>query len=360
MRYAILQTCAPHYRLAMFQLIADQLGSDFGVVAGDCFFDASLRTSADGKAWYHPCLNRFLGGRRFLHQTGLTPLAGAQAMVVEGNPRIFSTWKLLWLARKRGIPVAVWGHALGRGASKIALSRRLMFSMGSAILCYCYEEVEILKNIYPNKSIFVVGNSVLRRDECIPLDTPIADRSDVLLLGRLIPEKKGMLLVEALHELSKRNLGIGAVIIGDGPDHERMQQYANEVGLKKVRFAGFQSDLDEIRRLSSNAFCMVSAGYAGLSILHAQSMGLPFIYSSSEPNAPEIEIARENWNCLTFKADNQFDLADRIEQMHQERGKWLSRGEEYTQVLQAKYSIENMAAQFCGFFKHNHRTVVDD
>ncbi len=337
--------------MGVFREVARRLGPDFGVMAGDRFYDPSLETVAGGEPWFHPCKNHFIAGRRLLVQRGLTLLKEVDALIVEGNPRSLSTWLVLRQARRRQIPVAVWGHAFGRGAEEMAPGRRRMFSMGTAILCYCYEEVAPLRRLFPKKEILVAGNTVLRKSECRVLENPAEKRQDVLFLGRLIPEKKGLLFLKALRLLANRGFSIGAVVIGDGPDRAAMETYARETRLAGVRFAGFQSELETIRSHAQSTFCMVSTGYAGLSLLHAQSMGLPFIFSPEEPNAPEIEIAREGWNCLPFEKDNPASVADALETLDRNRNEWLGRGEAFTRELSEKYSIENMADQFCRFFR---------
>ena len=171
-KYSILQTCVPAYRRPLFDLIAAELGPDFEVVAGDRFFDPSLRTDAAESGWYRPCANRFLAGDRLLWQSGesVSHLADGP-IVVEGNPRCLRSWLLLMKSRVRGVRSAVWGHALGRaaGASRMAPSRRLMFSLATSVISYCYKERETLKRIFPEKQILVAGNSTVHRHECCPL-----------------------------------------------------------------------------------------------------------------------------------------------------------------------------------------------
>jgi glycosyltransferase involved in cell wall biosynthesis len=350
MRFAILQTCIPHYRIGLFEMISSKLGPEFGVLAGDSFYDPSLVTAARGKSWYYPCSNHFLAGRKFLVQSGIGSLSRTQALVVEANPRSLSTWKLLYAARNLGIRTAAWGHALGRGAKSIAGARRAMFSLADEIICYGHNEQAPLQRLFPRKKIRVAGNTVLHAEDCSPLPTPVSERNVALLLGRLIPAKKGMLFLEAIRLLQNRGDSIGAVIIGDGPERQVMEELAATAGLKDIEFTGEISELKSIRQYASKAFCMVSAGYAGLSLLHAQSMGLPFLYSQDEPNAPEIEIARDGWNCHTFKSNDANDLAMGILSMHMDARKWLAKSETFCDGVRQSYSIESMADQFVDFF----------
>lgn len=349
---SILQTCIPAYRLPVFDAVADELGEDFRVVAGDRFFDPSIRTVAQDRPWFRPCTNRFLAGNRLLWQEGgavREMMSGP--FIVEANPRCLRTWLLLAQAKMCGMPTAVWGHALGRGVRSMAASRKAMFSLADAIICYCYAEQESLQALFPGKRILVAGNSTVRASECLPLQTPAVDRHSVLFLGRLVAAKKPMLLLRAVRELQRDGAEIGVVLVGDGPERPDCKRFTREAGLTRVGFVGEQFSRERIRELAATCFAVASPGYVGLSVLDAQSMGLPVAFSHEEPNSPEVEILRENWNALAFAGDDPGALAAALLRLHKERVDWLARGGQFCEVLTQRYSIERMALQFVNFFR---------
>jgi glycosyltransferase involved in cell wall biosynthesis len=353
--FSVLQTCVPAYRLPVFDGVAAELGDDFRVVAGDRFFDPSICTVAQGRPWFQACNNRFLAGNRLLWQSGdaMQNLAKGP-LVVETNPRCLRTWLLLEEARRRCVPTAAWGHALGRqvAPSKMAESRRRMFAMAETIICYCYAEQEILKELFPDKRIFVAGNSTVRVDECYPMDTPPAARNSVLFLGRMVKAKKPMLLLRALQVLQGQGQEIGAVFVGDGPERLNCEVFARDSGLVGVVFAGEHFARARIRELAAACFSLVSPGYVGLSVLDALSIGLPVVFSQNEPNAPEVEVLEEGWNAVAFESDEPDSLAAVLRRLHSERIDWLERGGQFCEMVKAKYSIERMAAQFVAFFRN--------
>jgi glycosyltransferase involved in cell wall biosynthesis len=354
MRYSILQTCVPPYRLPLFESLAESLGSDFRVVAGKRFFDPSITTVSDNASWYEACHNRFLGGRRFLWQDGAAMSRLLEGpLVVEGNPRCLRTWLLLMQGKRSKVPVAVWGHALGRSATagKVAASRRAMFSLASTIICYCYAERETLRQLFPDQQILVAGNSSVHSADCTALDTPASERSEVLFIGRHVAPKKPLLLLEAIHRLQSEGLAIGATFVGEGPERTRCEEFAKGYALKGVRFVGACFERDKLRGLAGNCFAAASPGYVGLSALDCLSFGLPVVFSRGEPNAPEVEALDEGENALTFSADSALGLARVLKQLYDERESWLGKADQNCKKVAQSYSIERMSRQFLEFFR---------
>jgi len=360
MACSILQTCVPAYRLPVFDALASALHGDFRVVAGDRFFDPSLRTVAHERPWFQPCHNCFLGGGRLLWQSGpaMRDLARGP-LVVEANPRCLRTWLLLGEARRRGVPTAVWGHALGRqvASNKMAALRRRMFAMAETIICYCYAEQGPLQKLFPGKHILVAGNFTVCIEECAPLETSFGQRNSVLFLGRLVEAKKPILLLKAVHLAQQRGIQIGATFVGDGPQLDKCERFVAAHRVKGVLFSGAQFEREKLRSLASSCFVMASPGYVGLSVLDAMSCGLPVAYSPSEPNSPEVEVLQDGGNALAFASDSAESLVDCLLRFYADRDGWLSRGEHYVEEVRSKYSIERMTKQFIRFFRQDGRKL---
>lgn len=352
--FSILQTCVPPYRVPLFDALAAELGEEFGVVAGGRFFDPSIRTEVSGRTWLRPCRNHFLAGNQLLWQSGAAVRSLVSGpFVVEANPRCLRTWWLLASARLRGQRTAVWGHSLGRGAGKEAMgaSRRAMFSLADTIVCYGYAERKGLQRVFPRKTVLVAGNSTVRRGECSPLDAAPAGRHNVLFIGRMVEAKKPLLLLEALRKVQHQAPEISAVFIGGGPELPAAQAYCSQHKISGVTFAGAQFDRGEVRGMAASCFAMASPGYVGLSVLDAQSMGLPCIFSEDEPNSPEVEVLQRELNAVVFDGDSPASLAESILRLHRERNDWLGRGSDFCEKVQKNYSIERMTGQFATFFR---------
>jgi hypothetical protein len=98
---------------------------------------------------------------------------------------------------------------------------------------------------------------------------------------------------------------------------------------------------------------MASPGYVGLSVLDAQSMGLPCIFSEDEPNSPEVEVLQRGHNAVVFDGDSPASLAESILRLHRERNDWLRKGPYFCDKVRDDYTIERMTAQFTTFFQNS-------
>jgi glycosyltransferase involved in cell wall biosynthesis len=109
----------------------------------------------------------------------------------------------------------------------------------------------------------------------------------VLFVGRMVPKKAPILLVQAFVLVYKKVLDAELVMIGDGPLRQRTELVAKELGVP-VRFLGARN-ADEIRAelRESRALCLPSitadngdAEGFGLVILEAQACGVPVVSSA--------------------------------------------------------------------------------
>lgn len=353
MRQLIVQTCVPHYRVPLFDLIADRVGDGLRVVAGDRYFDATVKTASQGKPWYLACRNHFLAGAKLLWQQGLPRLKGVEHLVVEGNPRALSSWLYLLRARRFGIKTAVWSHAFGRGQTRLGLQRKLLYALADGIVCYSSDGAQKLASEFPGKEILVAGNSNLLVRDCRSIEGRAEERNCVLFLGRLVAEKRVDLLLDALRILQSRGHRIGARFIGDGPEKAAAEEFVDRHQLEDVKFLGYIKSPDEIREAASCCFGSVCPGTAGLALTHAQSIGLPFIFCSEEDNGPETEIAELGFNCLSFDLGSAESLAKAVCEMFSERDRWLSRSGVYSRGVATEYTIEAMVDTFADFFQQS-------
>jgi glycosyltransferase involved in cell wall biosynthesis len=113
--------------------------------------------------------------------------------------------------------------------------------------------------------------------------------STVGTVARLHPEKRLDLFIDVAVELERRGIEFSAVLVGDGPDGERLRRYAEARGMAaRVSFAGEQVDvvpwLDRM-----DVFLMTSAvEISGLAPLEAMARGVPVVSLPSLGGMEEI------------------------------------------------------------------------
>ncbi len=104
---------------------------------------------------------------------------------------------------------------------------------------------------------------------------------DLVTVGRLSSVKRVPLLLQAVALLNSRGYDCSAAIVGDGPDMRELRELAADLRITdRVRFAGWQSEVNEWLR-QSKVFTLTSES-EGLSQAMVQAMlcGLPVVVSN--------------------------------------------------------------------------------
>ena len=140
------------------------------------------------------------------------------------------------------------------------------------------------------------------------------------LLGRLDPQKGFDRFLTLLPYLSRRlpkERTLGVVLIGDGPERERLRQQAAEVEAKcsnlRIRMPGYRKDGASLMTMF-DLFAMPSRyeGY-GLTLAEAFSAGIP-VFCSTADSLPEL-CARigDHFFLADFDGEAPDSIAERLQ-----------------------------------------------
>jgi len=152
---------------------------------------------------------------------------------------------------------------------------------------------------------------VIRQELGIPTEAFV-----ITFLGRLIPEKRVDFMIEVVKELSRRfGNAVCGLIIGDGPERERLQLLANG---EQIIFTGYQSG-DDLRRLLSMSDAIFLPGLVGLAIVEAFCAGKPFITVDHDFHSPEICYLHNGQNGVLIPSFNVNLAVDRIVHLMEDR-----------------------------------------
>ncbi len=142
-----------------------------------------------------------------------------------------------------------------------------------------------------------------------------SDPPFVLYVGRMIPEKRVTLLVEALALLMRDDLVLRAELIGRGPELDAVRALIDAHGLAdRIALPGFV-DADYLEDRQSRAAVMVQPsereGY-GMVVVESAARGVPVVVVPGEDNA-SVELVDQGENGFVAARADAATLADAID-----------------------------------------------
>ena len=140
--------------------------------------------------------------------------------------------------------------------------------------------------------------------------TPVPDVPTVVSIGRLVPEKGQLLLVEAVAQLKGEGSPIQLVLIGDGPMRPALEAAVAKLGVgDRVRLAGWQTPAQIRGHLRDGRGMVMSSFAEGLpvALMEAFAVARPVI-STTIAGVPEL--VRDGENGFLVPAGSGAGLAD--------------------------------------------------
>lgn len=160
----------------------------------------------------------------------------------------------------------------------------------------------------------------------------------VLGCGRLIPQKDFETLISAVAEVRK-SLNCRLVILGDGPERERLQDFASNLGFSCENFelVGFVSNPHTFYKRAS-VFALASK-WEGLPnvVLEALSVGLPVVATDCSGGTREIFAGVENTHLVQVGDIHQ--MAAKIKKFIVER----PAQEQMKKLVYPQYALDRIA-----------------
>jgi glycosyltransferase involved in cell wall biosynthesis len=120
-------------------------------------------------------------------------------------------------------------------------------------------------------------------------------------VGRLVPWKQVDQIIQAIAQCD----GVGLVIVGDGPEHRRLEELVHAWDLAdRVYFAGRRSKAETFSLMAACDLFVLNSTYEGLPhvVLEALSLGLPVV-ATAVGGTPEVVRNGENGLLIPLMAD---------------------------------------------------------
>jgi len=201
-------------------------------------------------------------------------------MVITEEPQLYERKSLFWNVARRAEGIAVRG------------SRS--------------KEYLISKGILESK-VFAPPNVFAFQD--IPQSPGQDTKYDVIFIGYFVRDKRMDILLQVLNGVKKQRSEFKALIVGDGPLKQEIQQLTSELNLEEnIDFAGIEDDI--YHYLQQSRILILTSETEGLPmvIIEAMSCGVPCVV----PHVGDIpDIARDNENAIIVEPLNvdQFSQA---------------------------------------------------
>ncbi len=277
--------------------------------------------------------------------------------------QIGAAWYLGQAARRLDPPVPVVHTEHGHLASerggwwRTVKARLLVRSAARFVDRFCCVSGEIAAAVarwrtVPRAKVEVVPNGIptdrpadlpppeaVRRSLGIPAGAPV-----VGTVGRLAEVKRQDLLIQATARLRDRFPDVRLVLVGDGPERQRLEALAAELNLSnRVHFAGYQPRPEQFLQVM-DAFCLSSRteGFP-VSLLEAWQAGVPAV-CSAVGGIPAVVTHGENGLLVPFGDEGA--LADALARFLGDRGLRDRLGREGQRAVRERYSIERMASGY--------------
>lgn len=360
-KVGVVQRVLAEYRAPFFNALGVACPGGLEVFAGEPREDEMIKTAASldsarfthGKN-LHLLKNNFylclqFGLLRWLKQ--LNP----DILIVEANPRYLRTPAALRWMRKRARPVIGWGLGAPPTSGLLAgfrCQRRAHFiSQFDALITYSQTGAdEYARSGFPPERILIAINAVAPAPTHPLPERPVLAKDQpgrVLFVGRLQARKQVDKLLRACSQLPEV-LQPDLVIVGDGPDRERLETLAEEVYPCAV-FTGALYGAELAEQFHS-ADLFVLPGTGGLAIQQAMSYGLPMIAAEADGTQADLVRPENGWQ---IPPDDLTALGAALSTALEDIPALRKMGAESYRIVSEEINLEKMVAVFIEALKRS-------
>lgn len=223
-------------------------------------------------------------------------LQGFQPEVIHAHTLGFDSEIGAWLKHKLHCPLVVTTHGIDtfgpvqngdtKNLRQYATHPDALVAV-SSLLRNTLEDVGVRRHISVILNGFNIQNVVTETSH-IP--------ESILQVGYLIERKKGDITIQALNLLKKNYPDVSLTFIGNGPEQERFEALANDLGLQNdVCFMGEQPNSVVLAKMSKARFFAMPSVREGFGIVYLEAMASGCITIGTEgEGVADLIVSGEN------------------------------------------------------------------
>ncbi len=178
-----------------------------------------------------------------------------------------------------------------------------------------------------------------------PAPPPQNEQKTILYVGRLEKRKGVRYLLAAYKVLQEQCPDVRLVIVGDGPERDRLEWYCENEGLKNVTFTGFVDDAEKLAWFEkADLFCSpaIYGESFGIVLLEAMARGVVTVAGN---NPGYCAVMKDKGAISIVNPKDKTEFARRLELLltdEELRDMWRAWAQEYVK----QFSYENIVSQY--------------
>jgi teichuronic acid biosynthesis glycosyltransferase TuaC len=180
-----------------------------------------------------------------------------------------------------------------------------------------------------------------------------ADKLSLLSVGNLIPIKGHEVLIRAVASLAPEFPAVTLEIIGDGPEHSRLQSLAKQLQIaERVRFLGRKSRLEVAEAMRRCTVFALPSRYEGLGCvyLEAMSVGKPVVGCREQGIA---EVVQHGSNGFLVGPNNEKELTFALAMLLRDESLRLRLGAAARDTILDRFTLSQQAQNFVRIYRES-------
>lgn len=309
--------------------------------------------------------NYFHIPERLLWQTGIIEQvfkSKFQVFIFEGGIMHYPIWLYAFLCKIMGKKVLFWTHGnrgLDKGLKKIL--RKILFKyLGDGLLLYGnFQRNNMISDGYDPSTLHVIYNSLqssiqleiaqtFKKSEIRSKKKSLFKNPDnftLIFIGRLVMHKEVNKILQIQNKLQKiYNVSTNVIFIGEGPEREDLENYANLNNLKnQVYFTGSLHEEIDIAQFFLMSNLMISPGNVGLNCIHSLAYVVPILTHDNYCfQNPEVEAIIDKQTGFLYEYNNINDMLHKLLDIINNYNQ-ISFSKNCLKIIQNKYNEVNHA-----------------